>query len=126
MIVHEKLPTECNGITHRVVCDGVKFYVETSEYSDGRLGGVAITISKPGNEMRLFDAIGQGMSIGLQRGIPLSVYVDLFSYQELGTGGITDDSDFPTVKSILDFVVRWLALKYPEGARALTERSNDV
>lgn len=111
---HEKLPDECKGITHRVIVGGVKFYIETSEYPDGRLGAVAITISKPGNEMRLFDAIGTGISIGLQRGIPLSVYVDAYSYQQLGTGGVTDDSDFPTVKSILDFVVRWLEMMYPE------------
>lgn len=114
---HEKLPPERHGITHRAVVGGVKFYIETSEYPDGQLGAVAITIAKPGNEMRLFDAIGEGISIGLQRGIPLSVYVDVYSYQELGTGGVTDDPDFPVVKSILDFVVRWLDLKYGEIPR---------
>ena len=62
--------------------------------------------------MRLFDAICEGMSIGLQRGIPLSVYVDAYSYQASGTGGMTDDPKFPVVKSILDYVVRWLSGKY--------------
>jgi len=109
---HEKLPDECTGLTHRAIVAGVKLYIETSEYADGRLGRVAITISKPGNELRLFDAIGEGISIGLQRGIPLAVYVDTWSYQSAGTGGTTDDAEFPVVKSILDFVVRWLEQKY--------------
>ena len=109
---YEPLPNECTGLTHRAIVGGVKLYIETSEYADGRLGRVAITISKPGNEMRLFDAIGEGLSIGLQRGIPLAVYVDAWSYQQSGTGGATDDVEFPVVKSILDFVVRWLDKKY--------------
>ena len=108
----EPLPDECSGLTHRAMVGGVKFYIETSEYADGRLGSVAITISKTGNEMRLFDAIGEGISIGLQRGIPLSVYVDAYSYQVVGTGGMTDNPKFPVVKSILDYIVRWLDGKY--------------
>jgi ribonucleoside-diphosphate reductase alpha chain len=109
---HEKLPKECDGLTHRAMVGDVKFYIETGEYPDGRIGRVKITISKPGNEMRLFDAIGEGMSIGLQHGVPLLRYIRKYKYQELGTGGATDDAEFPHVKSILDYMVRWLESKY--------------
>ena len=110
--VHEKLPDECNGETHRAVVGGVKFYIETGEYLNGRLGRVSITIAKTGDEMRLFDAIGMGMSIGLQCGVPLMRYVQKYKLQTFGTGGATNNPEIPMVKSILDYIARWLESKY--------------
>jgi hypothetical protein len=116
----KEMPIDRPGLTRKFEVYGengvVTVYITTGEYKDGSLGELKITISKHGNEMRLLDAIANSISIGLQHGIPLKVYVEEFKYVANGTSGVTNNKKIPLVKSILDFVARYLENRYLNGA----------
>lgn len=111
-MIHEKLPDTRQALTHTAIVGGVKIYITTGCYDDGRLGEIFIKADKEGTEMMLLNGIAIGISVGLQHGVPLLKYTRKYKIQRLGTGGATDDPEIPMVKSILDYVARWLELKY--------------
>ena len=57
------------------------------------------------------DAWATSVSIGLQYGIPLNVYIDKHQHQQ-DVWGHTNDPRFPTVGGLLDFVSRWMRARY--------------
>lgn len=113
MMPRKKLPDERHGKTKTVTITGTQIYIRTGVYEDGTLGEVFITVAKEGDEMRLLDLAAISMSVGLQYGIPLEVFTSKFSSWECGTAGVTDDEEIPLVKSIIDYVAKWLQKEYP-------------
>jgi len=117
-MTHHRLPPERKGLTHKAIIAGVKVKIATGEYKDGTLGEVSITAGKVGDERRLLRIIGIMISTGLQCGVPLSEYIENMKHHRAGTGGATDNEDIPTASSIVDYVARWLELRYGEGESA--------
>jgi len=113
MIPRKKLPPERVGLTKTTTIMGTQIYIRTGLYEDGTLGEVFITVAKEGDEMRLLDLVAISMSVGLQYGIPLEVFTNKFSNWECGTAGNTDDEEIPMIKSIIDYVAKWLQRTYP-------------
>jgi ribonucleoside-diphosphate reductase alpha chain len=52
------------------------------------------------------------MSLGLQHGIPLEVFVDKMEHQQMPPAGITSDPDIPLAKSVWDWLAKWLRKRY--------------
>src|SRR5438128_4049733 len=52
------------------------------------------------------------VSIGLQYGVPLEVWVSKFSHMRFEPSGLTNDPDIRVAKSIVDYVFRWLGKKF--------------
>jgi ribonucleoside-diphosphate reductase alpha chain len=52
------------------------------------------------------------VSLGLQYGVPLEVYVSKFSHMRFEPSGMTNDPDIRTAKSIVDYVFRWMGKKF--------------
>jgi len=123
-MTHRKLPQERTGIDKRCQVDGRKFVIITGEYPDGTLGEVNIRVGKTGDEFRLLTVALMCVSIGLQRGVPLSAYIENLKWQEVGEGGVTDDDDSPLVKNILSYIVDFLDRHYGEK-ETKDEDSND-
>lgn len=109
---HEKLPDTREARTHKAVIGETRIYITTGCYANGRLGEVFIKADKEGAEMMLLNAVAIGISVGLQHGVPLIKYTRKYSFQRLGTDGATNDPEIPMVKSILDYMARWLEAKY--------------
>jgi len=58
------------------------------------------------------DAFATAISIALQYGVPLKVLVDKFSHLRFEPAGYSSNPQIGYAKSILDYIFRWLALKF--------------
>ena len=52
------------------------------------------------------------VSLGLQYGVPLEVYVSKFAHMRFEPSGPTNDPDIRDAKSIVDYVFRWMGKKF--------------
>ncbi|MCP4677702.1 MAG: hypothetical protein GY854_19735 [Deltaproteobacteria bacterium] len=107
-----RLPDERPGKTHNVTIAGTDIVINTGEYEDGRCGEVFIELKKQGDHMRVYDSVAIAISIALQYGVPLDVFVQKFKHQKLEPSGVTSNEKIPIADSIVDYVAKWLELKY--------------
>ena len=63
----------------------------------------------------LMDSFATAISMALQYGVPLRVLVDKFSHMRFEPSGFTKNPDIPMAKSIMDYIFRWLAIKFLDG-----------
>jgi ribonucleoside-diphosphate reductase alpha chain len=52
------------------------------------------------------------VSLGLQYGVPLEVYVSKFAHMRFEPSGMTNDADIRVAKSLVDYIFRWLGKKF--------------
>ncbi|MBI4355318.1 MAG: vitamin B12-dependent ribonucleotide reductase, partial [Candidatus Omnitrophica bacterium] len=77
------------------------------------LGEVFIVMSKEGSTLSgMVDSFATAVSLALQYGVPLKVLADKFSHVRFEPSGITNNPQIRFAKSIVDYVFRWLALKF--------------
>jgi ribonucleoside-diphosphate reductase alpha chain len=60
----------------------------------------------------LMDSFATSVSLALQYGVPLKVLVDKFSHTRFEPSGFTGNPNIPIAKSIIDYIFRWLSLKF--------------
>ena len=109
----EKLSRVRRGHTHTFKIEGLTGYIITGEYDDGRLGEVFIRVSKQGSTlMGIVDAWSIALNMGLQNGVPLISYVEKYAGMRFEPFGMTNDSDVRNVSSLVDYIIRRLALDY--------------
>ena len=65
----------------------------------------------------LMDVLGTAISIGLQYGVPLEVFVNKFAHSRFEPAGFTKNPDIPIAKSIADYIFRWLGMEFIPGYR---------
>ncbi len=101
------------GITVDSVVAGNRLIIRTSEFPDGSLAEFSIDMHKEGSPMRsLMNCIAQAVSIGLQHGVPLEKFVELFTFTRFEPSGITTHPNIKTSTSLVDFVFRVLGMEY--------------
>ena len=111
--VRKRLPDERPSITHKFSVAGHEGYITVGMYDDGRPGEVFLNMSKEGSVISgLMDTIALMTSVSLQHGVPLEFFVDKFSHIRFEPSGFTNNKDIPIAKSIIDYVFRWLGLKF--------------
>ncbi|MGL4557990.1 MAG: vitamin B12-dependent ribonucleotide reductase, partial [Afipia sp.] len=110
----EKMPDRRKGYTQKAVVGGHKVYLRTGEYDDGRIGEIFIDMHKEGAALRSFvNNFAISVSLGLQYGVPLEEYVDAFTFTRFEPAGPVQGNDsIKFATSILDYVVRELAVSY--------------
>ena len=126
----KRMPRERESITHKFSIAGHEGYITAGKYEDGTVGEIFLTdIGKEGSTLRgMMNAYATAISIGLQYGVPLEVFVKKFSYMRFDPEGITQNPEIPFAKSMPDYIMRWLAsrfiedLDYLEELGILTER----
>ena len=52
------------------------------------------------------------VSLGLQYGVPLEVYVSKFAHMRFEPSGMTNDPDIRAAKSLVDYIFRWMGKKF--------------
>jgi len=121
--VRKKMPRERESITHKFSIAGHEGYITAGKYEDGSVGEIFLTdIGKEGSTMRgLLNAFATAISIGLQYGVPLDVFVRKFSYMRFEPEGITGNPEIPFAKSMPDYIMRWLASRFIEDTEALED-----
>ncbi len=102
------------GTTLHVTVGGHRVALRTAEDAEGKLLEIAFTLSKEGAAYRsLMDGFAQSVSMGLQRDVPLAVFVEAFAYTRFGPAGLVEgDPAIPRATSVLDWAFRRLALDY--------------
>jgi len=60
----------------------------------------------------LMDSFATAVSLALQYGVPLQVLTDKFSHTRFEPSGFTGNPQLPIAKSIIDYVFRWMELKF--------------
>lgn len=113
------LPDERPSVTHKFSVAGHEGYLHIGLYPDTRMPGeIFITMAEGSLVNGLLDTIAALVSIGLQYGIPLDAYVNKFVNMRFEPSGFTDNPQIPLVKSIMDYIFRYLSLKFPPKQEA--------
>ncbi len=108
-----KLPNERHSLTHKFSIQGHEGYLTVGLYEGGMPGEIFIKMSKEGSTLSgIMDAFALSVSLNLQYGVPLEVLVTKFTHSRFEPAGMTENSEIPMVKSIMDYLGRWLALKF--------------
>jgi ribonucleoside-diphosphate reductase alpha chain len=114
----ERLPDTRRSVTHRFDISGHEGYITVGLYDDGRPGELFITMAKEGSTIGgLMDAFGTAVSMSLQYGVPLEVYVKKFSHTRFEPWGYTKNPDIPVAKSLVDYIFRWMGTQFLPGYR---------
>jgi ribonucleoside-diphosphate reductase alpha chain len=112
--IRVRLPRKRTGFTQEARVGGHKIFLRTGEYLDGTLGEIFIDMHKEGAAFRsLMNCFAMAVSVGLQYGVPLEVYVDQFTFTRFEPQGMVEGHDnikFST--SIVDYIFRVLGVEY--------------
>ncbi|MBN2525556.1 MAG: vitamin B12-dependent ribonucleotide reductase [Deltaproteobacteria bacterium] len=107
------LPDERQSITHKFDISGHEGYITAGLYDDGKVGEIFIRMAKEGSVVSgLMDSFATAISLALQYGVPLEVLVDKFSHTRFEPSGITRNPEIPIAKSIMDYIFRWMNLRF--------------
>ncbi len=112
-----RLPDERRAITHKFSIAGHEGYITVGEYPNGKPGEMFISMAKEGSVVSgLMDSFATSVSIMLQYGVPLKVLINKFSHARFEPSGFTNNKEIPIAKSVMDYIFRWMDLKYGEHA----------
>ncbi len=117
-----RLSEERRAMTHKFRVGDQEGYITVGLYDDGQPGEIFLKMSKEGSMLSgLMDCFATSISIGLQYGVPLKVMARKFTNVQFPPNGETENPNIPNVQSIIDYVFRWLALKFltPEERQAI-------
>ena len=108
-----RLADERQAITHKFSVGGHEGYLTVGLFEDGQPGEIFITMSKEGSTLSgVMDCFATTVSLSLQYGVPLKVLVNKFSHVRFEPSGITNNKDVRFAKSVVDYIFRWMALKF--------------
>ena len=112
--VRHRLPDERASITHKFSIGGHEGYLTVGLYPDnGQPGEIFIRMAKEGSSISgLMDSFATAISLALQYGVPLSTLVDKFIHSRFEPSGFTGNKDIPMAKSVMDYIFRYLALRF--------------
>src|SRR4029077_3456068 len=118
--VRQKLPKVRNAKTFSFRVADCHGYVTVGEYEDGRPGEVFLQVAKQGSTLAgIMDAFAISVSHGLQYGVPLRAFVEMYTNMRFEPAGMTDHPDIRLASSLVDYIFRRLAVEYlPYDERA--------
>jgi ribonucleoside-diphosphate reductase alpha chain len=125
--VRLKLEDERDSKTHKFNIAGYKGYITVGLYGNGAPGELFIRMSKQGSTISgLLDAFSIIASISLQYGVPLTHIVSKMKSMRFQPSGFTQNKDIVIAKSIMDYLGRWLEIKFLDGKEQQPEESKII
>jgi ribonucleoside-diphosphate reductase alpha chain len=122
-----KLPDERPSLTHKFSVAGHEGYVHVGLYEDGAPGEIFIKMSKEGSTLSgVMDTLALSLSMNLQYGVPLEVLCEKLVHTRFEPMGSTKNREIPMVKSLMDYLGRWLALKFLSKEKAMRFHNHDL
>jgi ribonucleoside-diphosphate reductase alpha chain len=107
------LPDERRSITHKFRVGEQEGYVTVGLYEEGQPGEIFVNISKEGSTIRgLMDSVAVLTSVALQYGVPLANLVSKFRGVHFEPAGLTNNPQIPVASSLVDYIFRWLELRF--------------
>ena len=114
--IRRRLPDERRALTHHFSIAGQEGYLTVGVYEDGLPGEIFITMSKQGSTISgLMDSFATAVSLALQYGVPLEVLCSKFTHVRFEPSGWSGTPKIGYAKSIVDYIFRWLELKFITG-----------
>jgi ribonucleoside-diphosphate reductase alpha chain len=116
--VRHRLQDERASITHKFAIAGHEGYVTVGLYPNGQVGEIFIKMAKEGSTVSgLMDAFATSISIALQHGVPLKVLCEKFAHTRFEPSGWTGNPQIGFAKSLMDYIFRWLNLRFLSGTQ---------
>ena len=111
--VRRKMPRKRTSKTFSFRVADCHGYVTVGEYDDGKPGEIFLRVSKQGSTLAgIMDAFAISVSHGLQYGVPLRAFVDMYTNMRFEPAGMTDDPEIRFASSLVDYIFRRLAVEY--------------
>jgi ribonucleoside-diphosphate reductase alpha chain len=118
--VRHKLQEERASITHKFNVGGHEGYITVGLYPDGNPGELFITMAKEGSTVSgLMDSFACAVSIAIQHGVPLKLLCEKFAHTRFEPSGWTSTPEIGFAKSIMDYIFRWLQLRFLTGQQQM-------
>jgi ribonucleoside-diphosphate reductase alpha chain len=118
--IRHRLDDERMSITHKFNVGGHEGYITVGLYQDGSPGEIFITMAKEGSTVSgLMDSFACAVSLALQHGVPLKLLCEKFAHTRFEPSGWTNNTDIGFAKSIMDYIFRWLQLRFLTGQQQL-------
>jgi ribonucleoside-diphosphate reductase alpha chain len=118
--VRHKLQEERASITHKFNIGGHEGYITVGLYPNGEPGELFITMAKEGSTVSgLMDSFALTASIALQHGVPLRLLCEKFAHTRFEPSGWSGNPDIGFAKSIMDYIFRWLQLRFLTGQQQM-------
>ena len=114
--VRHRLQDERASVTHKFNVAGHEGYITVGLYPDGTPGELFIRMAKEGSTVSgLMDSFACATSLALQHGVPLKVFCEKFSHARFEPSGWSSNPEIGFAKSIMDYIFRWLHLRFLTG-----------
>ena len=118
--VRHKLQEERASITHKFKIGDHEGYITVGLYPNGEPGELFITMAKEGSTVSgLMDSFALAVSIALQHGVPLKLFCEKFAHTRFEPSGWSGNPDIGYAKSIMDYIFRWLQMRFLTGQQQM-------
>src|ERR1700752_2283801 len=118
--VRHRLQEERASITHKFKVGDHEGYITVGLYPNGEPGELFIKMAKEGSTVSgLMDSFALAVSIALQHGVPLKLFCEKFSHTRFEPSGWSGNPDIGYAKSIMDYIFRWLQLRFLTGQQQM-------
>jgi ribonucleoside-diphosphate reductase alpha chain len=108
-----RLPDDRTEVGRKFRVGDYEGYIHVGLFDDGTPGDIFVDIAKEGTTLAgLMNSFMISVSLGLQYGVPLEVYVSKFSHMRFEPSGQTNDPDIRIAKSLVDYIFRWMGKKF--------------
>jgi ribonucleoside-diphosphate reductase alpha chain len=112
-VERRRLPLDRTEVGRKFQVGDYEGYIHVGLYDDGTPGDIFVDIAKEGTTLAgLMNSFMISVSLGLQYGVPLEVYVSKFAHMRFEPSGMTNDPDIRVAKSIVDYVFRWMGKRF--------------
>jgi ribonucleoside-diphosphate reductase alpha chain len=114
--LRHKLKEERMSVTHKFNVGGHEGYIIVGLYPNGEPGEIFVKMAKEGSTVSgLMDSFALAVSISLQHGVPLKLFCEKFAHTRFEPSGWSSNPDIGFAKSIMDYIFRWLQLRFMTG-----------
>lgn len=105
-----KPPKNRASLTHSFRIGDSKGYIHVGFYPGGlKIAEVFAKMDKAGSlTSNMLDAVCMSISVGVQHGVPLSIFTEKYKHTRFEPSGLTDNPKIPTTSSPLDYLSRFL------------------
>ncbi|MGZ4199640.1 MAG: vitamin B12-dependent ribonucleotide reductase, partial [Thermoleophilia bacterium] len=110
------MPIERQEIGRKFQVGEYEGYIHVGLFPEGDPGDIFVDIAKEGTTLAgLMNAFMIAVSVGIQYGVPLEVFVSKFAHMRFEPSGLTNDPDIRVAKSIPDYIFRWMGKRFLEA-----------
>jgi ribonucleoside-diphosphate reductase alpha chain len=118
--IRHKLQEERASITHKFKVGDHEGYLTVGLYPNGDPGELFVKMAKEGSTVSgLMDSFALAVSLALQYGVPLKTFCEKFAHTRFEPSGWSGNAEIGYAKSIMDYIFRWLQMRFLTGQQQL-------